>query len=210
MILQKFPSGPYQTNAYIVACTKTRQAAIVDPSPESFPALSEYISTHKLIPQLILLTHSHWDHIADVSKCKKVYNIPVWVHALDRANLEFPGADGLPFPGIIEGVAADHFLEDGEHFFIGDLQFTVIHTPGHTPGGVCFYNEPLKILFSGDTLFRGTIGTLTLPTSQPDLMWESLEKLSKLPPETTVHPGHASRTTIGRESWLSKAKEVFG
>lgn len=210
MILQRFPSGPYQTNAYIVACKKTLQAAIVDPSPGSFKALDEYIVHHKLIPQMILLTHSHWDHIYDVAVCKKSYDIPVWVHPLDRGNLEAPGADGLPFSGSIEGVIPNRLLDEGESFLVGDLIFTVIHTPGHSPGGVCFYNDSLKILFSGDTLFRGTIGTLALPTAQPELMWKSLEKLSNLPPETTVYPGHASRTSIGRESWLSKAREVFG
>jgi hydroxyacylglutathione hydrolase len=210
MIVQHFPSGPYQTNAYIVACKHTQQAAIIDPSPGSFSSLSEYIAALQLQPQLILLTHSHWDHIYDVAACKNAFNVPVWVHSLDRRNLEVPGSDGLPFSGSIEGVIPDHLLEEGERFSLGDLQFIVIHTPGHTPGGICIYNDMLKVLFSGDTLFRGTMGSLSLPTSQPELMWKSLEKLSQLPPETVVYPGHASRTTIGRESWLSDAKNIFG
>ncbi len=85
----------------------------------------------------------------------------------------------------------------------------VIHTPGHSPGGVCFYLPSEKILFSGDTLFRGTIGNLSLPTARPDLMWDSLKKLAALPPETKVYPGHGGPTTISAEKWIAHAKGKF-
>lgn len=210
MIFQPIPSGPFLTNAYIVACKKTKKAAIVDPSPKSFKNIASFIAQNQLIPEKILLTHSHWDHIADVSKCKNEWNIPIWVHPLDRANVESPGADGLPFWVPIEAASVDHLFQDGESFFIGDIEFTIIHTPGHTPGGVCFYSSQAKALISGDTLFQGTIGTLSLPTAQPELMWISLDKLAKLPLETIVYPGHGSSTTIGQEDWLPRAKELFG
>lgn len=210
MIFQPFPSGPFQTNAYVVACKTTKKAAIVDPSPKSFKAISAFIAQNQLIPEKILLTHSHWDHIADVAKCKQEYNIPIWVHPLDRANLESPGADGLPYWVHIEAASADHLLEDAESFFVGNIEFTTIYTPGHTPGGVCFYSSQEKALLSGDTLFQGTFGSLSLPTSQSELMWSSLDKLAKLPPETIVYPGHGASTTIGQEDWLPRAKELFG
>lgn len=210
MIIQDFPSGPVETNAYIVACPATKKAAIIDPAPGSFEAISQFITSEKLIPTVILLTHSHWDHIADVSKCKKAYNIPVWVHTLDSKNVEAPGADGLTCRVPIEGVDVDHFLEEDEEFTVGEIPFKVLWTPGHTPGGVCFYSAPLNALISGDTLFHRSMGRIDLPTGQPALMWKSLEKLSKLPPETKAYPGHGPTTTIGREAWLSNAENIFG
>lgn len=210
MIIQTFPSGPYATNAYVVACEKTKKAVIVDPSPGSFEAVWAYIAQKQLIPDKILLTHSHWDHIADVAKCKRAYGIPVWVHALDKQNMETPGSDRLSGSQGIEGVQVEHSVEDGERFFVGELEFTTIHTPGHTPGGVCYYLPQAKILLSGDTLFRGSIGRVDLPTGEAALMWLSLKKLAALPKETVVYPGHGPQTTIGKESWLAYAEEHFG
>jgi len=101
-------------------------------------------------------------------------------------------------------------LKEGDRVSIGNQIFEVIETPGHTPGGVCFYNGNQHLLFSGDTLFKGTIGNLSFPTSRPHLMWTSLSKLAKLPAETRVFPGHGLETTIGQEKWLERAEELFG
>lgn len=212
MIIQTFPSGPYATNAYVVACEKTKKAVIIDPSPGSFKELSSFIAQNNLIPEKILLTHSHWDHIADVAKCKHAYKIPVWVHALDKPNMEVPGSDRVPgVRGIeIEGVPVEHTVADQERFFVGDIEFVTLFTPGHTPGGVCYYAPQSQVLLSGDTLFRGSIGRVDLPTGQPALMWPSLKKLAALPIETVVYPGHGPHTTIGRESWLANAEQRFG
>jgi glyoxylase-like metal-dependent hydrolase (beta-lactamase superfamily II) len=106
-------------------------------------------------------------------------------------------------------VKADGFLIEGQKLTVGDLDIEVIHTPGHTPGGVCFYLPKEKVLISGDTLFRGTIGNLNFPTSRPDLMWGSLKKLAALPADTKVYPGHGGSTTIGAEKWIGHAKERF-
>lgn len=210
MILQAFPSGPIETNAYVVACEHSKQAAIVDPAPGSFQEIAYFIKQNQLLPQVILLTHSHWDHFADAAKVKRQFQIPVWVHALDAANVESPGSDGVPCWISIEAVKVDHFVQEGEHFKVGDLEFLVISTPGHTPGGVCYYIKQANVLLSGDTLFKGSIGRLDLTTGQPELMWGSLEKLACLPKETVVHSGHGPRTTIGREKWLANAKVMFG
>lgn len=210
MIIQTFPSGPYATNAYVVACEKTKVAVIVDPSPGSFEALSAFIKQNHLVPEKILLTHSHWDHIADVAKCKRAYAIPVWVHALDKQNMEIPGSDRLSGSQGIEGVPVEHLVNDGERFFVGEIEFTTIFTPGHTPGGVCYYAPQAQVLLSGDTLFRGSIGRVDLPTGEAALMWPSLQKLAALPKDTLVYPGHGPSTTIGRESWLANAEQHFG
>lgn len=209
-MIQVFPSGPFSTNAYLAVCRRTHQVAIIDPAPGSFQALADAIEAQKLTPKALLLTHSHWDHIADVSKIKAKYNIPVYIHSQDAPNLEAPGSDRLPCWIHIEPVIPEVLLNEGDYIDIGDIHFKVIHAPGHTPGGVCFYSENDRILMSGDTLFKGTIGNISFPTSNPADMWVSLEKLSRLPAETKVYPGHGPSTTIGAEHWLSKAEEVFG
>lgn len=210
MILKAFPSGPFLTNAYIVACEETKEAAIIDPAPDSFEKLSSFIKDNSLKPSKIILTHSHWDHIAEVTSWVKTYGIPVLIHNLDKGNLESPGSDKLPCWISIEGTPADTLLEEGDIIKIGSLEFKVIHTPGHTPGGICLYSEKEKILLSGDTLFEGTIGNISFPTANPEAMWSSLAKLAKLPADTKVYPGHGQTTTIGSEEWLPDARQIFG
>lgn len=209
MILKAFPSGPFETNTYVVYCPRTHDAAIVDASPDCLEKVAAYIEEKKLIPKALLLTHSHWDHIADAAAIKTKYNIPIYVHALDAPNVESPGEDGVPCWLTINGTTPSHLIEETNTIDIGDLHFEVIHTPGHTPGCVCFYCPGENILLSGDTLFRGTIGNLSLATGCPALMWPSLKKLSQLPPETRVYPGHGPSTTIGHEKWLANAEERF-
>lgn len=210
MIIKELPSGPFETNAYVAACPTTRHAAIIDPAPDSFASITQFVESQNITPKAILLTHSHWDHIADVAPLKTKYQIPVYIHSLDAPNLESPGADKLPCWIDIQGVSPSVLLEDGSTFTIGQLAFEALHTPGHTPGGVCFYCPSEKTLFSGDTLFKGTIGNLSFPTGRPDLMWPSLARLATLPPNTRVFPGHGPATTIGQETWLSQAEEIFG
>lgn len=209
MIIETFPSGHFETNAYVVACPHTRQAGIIDPAPGSFKKITSFIEHEQLKPVLLLLTHSHWDHIAEAHQIKQKYHIPVCIHALDAPNLETPGEDGLPCWISIEGVSRPRLIDEKSSIDIGDLHFKIIHTPGHTPGGVCYYCPKENVLFSGDTLFKGTIGNLSFPTAEPELMWPSLDKLAKLPLETRVYPGHGPSTTIGHEKWLPRAREIF-
>ncbi|HEV8052109.1 MAG TPA: MBL fold metallo-hydrolase, partial [Parachlamydiaceae bacterium] len=204
------PSGPFGTNAYIVACPRTREAAIVDPAPDSFKSLTKFIEKNQLKPKVLLLTHSHWDHIGDAAAIKDKYNLPVYIHPLDVKNLETPGTDGLPCWIHIEPVIPTDLIDEDDTIAVGDLKFKVIHTPGHTPGGVCFYCPEEKTLLSGDTLFKGSIGNLSFATARPSLMWPSLAKLNLLSPDTKVYPGHGDSTTLGSEKWLSRAKELFG
>ena len=210
MIIQAFPSGPFETNAYIAACPHTNKAAVIDPAPGSFSLLVSYLENNHLNPTVILITHSHWDHIGDAAAVKAKYQIPLYIHPLDAENLESPGADGLPCWIDIPGTIPTNLVKEEDVIPVGDLLFSVIDTPGHTPGGVCFYCRTENVLFSGDTLFKGTIGNLSFSTGRPALMWPSLAKLALLPPETKVYPGHGATTTIGNERWLNKAKELFG
>lgn len=206
MLLEKFSCGPIETNAYLIGCDQEKVAAAIDPSLGSFELITSFCKNHSLRLESIFLTHSHWDHFADLSK----FSGPsIWVHPFDAENLEHPGADGLPMMFPIKGVKPDHFFHDGQEIHLGKILIKIIHTPGHSPGGVVLYLPNEKILISGDTLFKGSMGNISFPTSSPEDMWESLKKLSKLPPETRVCPGHGPDTTIGQEKWIRNAKELF-
>jgi hydroxyacylglutathione hydrolase len=204
-----FPTGPYATNMYIIGCKDAPNAVIVDPGEKSFEIVLNTMQEHSLKPVAIWLTHSHWDHIVDAAKIKRELSIPIYIHEEDRGNLEKPGSDGVPMAvPPFEGAKPDHLIKEGDILNVGNNSFKVIHTPGHTPGGVCFYCEREKILFSGDTFYRGLIGALSLPTSQAERVWPSLDKIALLPPDTVIYPGHGSSTTIKRESWLSDARKL--
>lgn len=210
MIIAKFPCDPFLTNAYLVGCEKSKKAIIIDPAPNSYENLLIAAQKHELQIEAIFLTHSHGDHIYDVSTLVSKLSIPVYVHPLDAENMRIPGSDGIPMPFEIKGVDDLIYLEEDKSYSVGKLDFSVIHTPGHSPGGVCFYFPLKKVLFSGDTLFKGTIGRLDLPGSNPNHMWESLEKLNKLDKDITVYPGHGDNTQLKDEAWLSSPKEIFG
>ena len=205
--VQCFPSGPFETNAYLLTCLETSKGMFIDPSPGSFEPLIKASGSVEI--EGILLTHSHWDHIGDLKRLKMMFDVPVYVHKNDRENVVHPGSDGLPLMIPVEGVEVDFTLKEGQTISVGHLELKVIETPGHTPGGVCFYLEKEKILFAGDTLFKGSIGNLSLPTADRSAMWKSLEKLEKLPFDTVVFSGHGPSTTIGDENWLPNAREIF-
>jgi hydroxyacylglutathione hydrolase len=199
MILEVFPSGPIETNGYLLGCSESGVAAVIDAPFDSFEPITKRAKKLGLKITHLLLTHSHWDHIGQASDFKEKLGCLVWIHEADAPNLINPGADRLPLYGEQKGVVPDRFLVDGEEFHIGSLKVKVIHTPGHTPGCICFYIASEKTVLSGDTLFCGGIGRLDLPTGQPKLMRASLEKLFLLPPDTQVYPGHGEPTTIESE-----------
>lgn len=200
MDIQVFPTGPLSTNAYVVSCAETKKAAVIDPAFGSARPMARYVQKNGLECVWILLTHSHWDHIADLALCKELFpEARIALHPLDAKNVEEPGSDGLPGLCPLSPMQIDYLLMEGEEILWGNLRFLVLHTPGHSPGGVCLYESREGVLFSGDTLFQGAIGSLTLPTSQPERMESSLQKLWDLPGKTRVYPGHGSPTTIEQE-----------
>ncbi len=168
MHIYSLPSGPFETNCYVVDCSDNK-AIIIDPlSRFIFQNLISLLAKHVLTPIAILLTHSHWDHIADVSKIKNEFpDAPIYIHPRDKDNLIAPGSDGLPCWIYIEGVNPDHLLHENEKIIFNHLECQVIETPGHTPGGVCFYFPNEHVIFTGDTLFQGTIGNLSFVTARP-------------------------------------------
>lgn len=211
MRLKKFCSGPAETNTYLLSCSQTKKAAIIDAPLNCSSFLLHEIQKESLQVEMILLTHSHWDHIADCHSLQKALGAPLYVHEKDASNVTKPGADGLRLFFPISPSTVDGFLVDGQTIPLGNLLIQVLHTPGHTPGGVSFYLEKDHVLFSGDTLFQGSMGRIDLPTAcKPDVMWDSLKKLSKLPKETVVYSGHGDTTTIGKESWIADPEKKFG
>lgn len=209
MILETYTSGPCETNTYVVGCPVTHKAFVVDAPPESLQWILKTVKTKGLVVEKIFLTHSHWDHIADAGALKDETNAQILVHPLDVDNLQNPGADGLPIFFPIQGALPDLLLEEGDVIRVGTLSVQVLCTPGHSPGGVCLYLQENNVLFSGDTVFAGTMGRIDFPTSSPKDMWTSLLRLSKLPKDVKVYPGHGHPTLIGKETWMETAQKRF-
>lgn len=209
MILETFCLGPCATNSYLVACPVTHKAFVVDASQGSAPLIQKALQRQNLVLEKIFLTHSHWDHIADAKKLSTLTHAPLLIHELDAPNLIHPGKDGLPLFFAIEGIAPSDYLKEGDILTVGKLTIHILHTPGHSPGGICLYLPKEELLFSGDTLFQGTMGRIDFPTSKAEDMWRSLKKLAELPPLTKVFPGHGDPTSIGNEPWITHAQKKF-
>jgi glyoxylase-like metal-dependent hydrolase (beta-lactamase superfamily II) len=208
--IHTFTSGPYATNSYLVTTPGNKEALLIDCPPGVTRKLIQYLQEHGMQLTKIVLTHSHWDHIADAAQIIKQTDAPLFVHQEDAYNVIAPGSDGLPSIDAIQAVTPSKQLVDGDDVSVGSCHFKVIHTPGHSPGSICLYSEQEHLLFSGDTLFKRSIGNLSFPTSQSERMWPSLQRLSTLPIDTKVFPGHGESTTIGHEKWLANAQEIFG
>lgn len=194
--------GLVDTNCYVLACPETLKAMIIDPGAFNAAEVDKIlgiISQHGLIPQYILNTHGHIDHIAGNSQLKKTTRADLLIHSKDAGMILSGMMNGsFMFGQEVTSPQADRQLEDGEVIEVGNLSIEVIHTPGHTPGCICLYVD--KTLFSGDTLFAGSVGRTDLPGGNEEQIIRSIkQKLMILPEETTVRPGHGPRTTIGRE-----------
>jgi len=189
------PVGVLQVNCYVVWNTDVNEALIIDPGDEP-EKIVERIRQVGVTPKGILLTHAHVDHIRGVSGVASAFGIPVWCHAGDRVMYGNPENAILPWIPAAENLPA---LAAEEPSATG-LSYRVLHTPGHTPGGGCYYFEQAKALFSGDTLFQGTYGRTDFPGGNAETLFRSLrETLLVLPHDTTVLPGHGMPTNIAAE-----------
>ena len=192
--------GMVETNCCLVYNEETKQAVIVDPG-DAADVIREECRKLELSPELILLTHGHRDHIGAVPELRKHYGIPVYVGAEDQEMLGdadknlSTGLFGKPMT-----LQADQLLKDKDQLELAGFSIQVFHTPGHTPGGCCFYFPEEQVLFSGDTLFCGSVGRTDFPGGSSSALVTSVRRLLKeLPAETEVYPGHENDTSIEQE-----------
>ena len=193
--IETLPVGMLAVNCYLVWESVGRKALIIDPGDEAEEIVRE-IREKALIPTAILLTHAHVDHIRGVRGVAAEFGIPVLVSAEDRKLYLSP--DNALMPWL--SAAKDLPMPVDSLPPVDGLEYTVIHTPGHTPGGVCYYFADDNILFSGDTLFQGSVGRTDLAGGDAEQLMNSIQtKLLNLPSNTRVYPGHGNVTTIGNE-----------
>lgn len=192
--------GMVMTNCYIAYDDDTREAFLVDPG-DNARQIERIVQEQKLTVKAILLTHGHFDHIMAVPELKAAYAVPVYALEKEQQMLEDPGLNlSASWSGRSVSFTADRILRDGETFSVAGFSLRAIGTPGHTAGGVSYYMEAEKVLFSGDTLFCGSYGRTDLPTaSEGDIARSINEKLLVLPEDVRVLPGHERETTIGFE-----------
>ncbi|MCD8153034.1 MAG: MBL fold metallo-hydrolase [Clostridiales bacterium] len=192
--------GDIGTNCYFMVNTGTKETIIVDPGGDA-PMLERNIAAQNLKPVAIFLTHAHYDHAHHAKILKEKYQVPVYVHEAERTTLEDRNMNASAMFRCPETYEADVFLRDGQEISVAGFEIQVLHTPGHTPGGCCYYFAENKVLISGDSLFNGSIGRTDFPGGSMSQLVRSLrEKVLTLPRDVEVYPGHMSRTTIGREA----------
>ena len=189
-----------KTNCYIVQDEKTKETMVIDPGG-SVNEIVELLDILKANLKYIYLTHCHGDHIGGVKELKERKGGKILIHRYDAEGLYNPEINLREHVGLTpEHLEADSRVDDADLIHLGDLEFEVLHTPGHTSGGSCLYCEEEKLLFSGDTLFRGTWGRTDVPTGNfEDVINSITKKLMVLPDETIVYPGHGKSTMIREE-----------
>ena len=198
--------GPWETNAYIVWDGRSTQALVVDPGMGAAAALMERAAANGLELHLIANSHGHIDHIFDDAPLMDASHAPLAIHPDDAYRLD--GRNNYGFD--LRPVSATRDLAEGEQIHIGDLVFDVLHTPGHSEGSVCLYEERRALLIAGDVLFAGSYGRTDLPGGNEEQMAASLARLAReIPPGVRVLPGHGAETTIERElPWLRRIAET--
>ena len=193
--------GPLNTNVYVLADERSREAIAIDTATPCLPWISEVLDARGWVLRLIVSTHGHWDHVGENKAVAEHTGAQIAIHPADNHYLLDPHPLFAPFE-IIPSVPAVELAEGGEVRF-GGIRLQVLHTPGHTSGSVCLLHRDEGLLFSGDTLFPGGWGRVDLPNGSPEQMAESIARLAGLDDALRVLPGHGAATTIGKERpWM--------
>lgn len=196
------PSGPIQTNAYLLLEEKSGEAVLVDAPGGILEKVAPRLEAAKCRLKELWLTHGHWDHMQDGAKVREQTGALVRAHPADRALIETPEImEGFMGERLgLKGVPVDRWLEPGEKLAALGTEFEVRHVPGHCPGNVLFHSPAGRFAIVGDALFRGGIGRYDLPGGDFELLARSIrEQIYTLPDDTVVLPGHGPRTTVGEE-----------
>ena len=203
--IQKFVFNPYQENTYIVS-DETNECVIIDCGAlfdNEQLALTEYIEENRLTPVQLLCTHGHFDHCVGIDMVYQQYGLKPLIHSQDAQLLEQLADQAMYFLGIEydrEVPPIGKLIDEKDVINFGNHRFTILHTPGHTPGSILFYCEEEHCVFSGDTLFQMSIGRTDFPGGSYQDMMNSLRLITtQLPEETVVWSGHGPKTTIGEE-----------
>jgi glyoxylase-like metal-dependent hydrolase (beta-lactamase superfamily II) len=199
MIVETLIVSPFATNCFVVGCPETGEGAVIDPGDDA-PSIVEAARSHDINVKKIFLTHGHTDHVSAASGVKEATGAEVFIHEKDVPLLREAGRMATSFGWDVGDIPEpDGFLVEGEPVTVGNLSFDVLHTPGHSPGGVCFVAP--GIAFVGDTLFAGSIGRTDLPGGSFEMIIRMIkEKILTLPPDTQVLTGHGPATTVAQEA----------
>lgn len=199
MKIERFVLGSLATNSYLIINEETKEVMIVDPAtcPDY---LISHVKSNDYVPKAILLTHGHFDHVMGIDGWVKAFHIPVYLHENEKEILADPRQNLSYMFGTQYTYDDVRCLKDGEILEIAGFRFKVIHTPGHTKGGCCYYEEAEEVLISGDTLFAQSVGRSDFPTGDGQTLVSSIkERLFCLPDSVMVYPGHNDLTCIGDE-----------
>ena len=199
MILKTLPVGIIQTNCYIVGCEETHEGVVIDPGghPER---ILDTIEQNNLTIRYVLNTHCHFDHMAANAEIVAATGAPLALHPAEIPLLKAKGGASLFGMSIEDSPPPDIELEPGQTLTVGTLRFQVLHTPGHTPGGLTFYLPDERVAFDGDLLFAMGVGRTDLPGGDWETLIHSIRTvIFTMPDETVLYPGHGSQTTVRRE-----------
>ena len=206
MKVLKLTTGPVATNVWVLADVRTREAIAIDTATPSVRWLTQVLGDEGWNLRFIVSTHRHWDHIGDNAEAVIATGARLAVHIADRHGLTHPDPMSAPFPIPPSVPAVD--LAEGSRIRFGEIDLSVLHTPGHTEGSVCLVSPEDRVIVSGDTLFAGGWGRTDLPGGNADAMVESLSRLATFEDGFDVLPGHGPETTIGREKpWLQSVAQ---
>lgn len=198
MKIHNIKVGLIKTNCYIITDEVTGETAIIDPGAD-FEAIKRQINGNNII-KYILITHGHYDHIMAVKEIADEYGAKVICLKGAELYLKDSNLNFATYYGFYVSVNPDIILEEGQEIELGSYKIKVLDVSGHAVGGACYYIPSENVLFTGDTLFKDTIGITDLPNGNHDLLVKNIkEKLLILPDETIVYPGHGAETTIGWE-----------
>lgn len=198
MILKMLVVGPIQANCYILGCERTKEAAVVDPGDDVDEILMT-LSREKLRCVCIINTHGHFDHSGANKRLKEVTQAQLFLHEADAPMVTNQAESGRMWGMNVENSPpADRYVKEGDAITFGDISLKVLHTPGHSPGGISLVTG--KRVFVGDTLFAGSIGRTDFPGGDYDGLLRSVrEKIFTLGDDAVIYPGHGPETTVGRE-----------